>query len=335
MNADNVTALVNEYALEKDAYAAFASAVENLLVILLQTDDFRYQISARAKVPESLRRKLMEGRFRRINTLKEVQDLAACRVLFYIESDIERFARKLYDEFKIVSRDDRYSVDDYNAVHIVVKLKENRTALPEYAQFADMICEIQLSTILYHAWSEIAHDIIYKPPLGLREFDKPGYASIKKRFKTVMEDYIKQASFALEFIHWQFAKIKQGKQVFDADFLLMVKESKSLDEIHENLKLLAEYVNEFGDKTPKELGIISIIRTVLEKSKGLQAEPVRTAIGEIGGSTFGDVANACIEILETLRYWHPKEMFDLVLPLTRADDSVSNYHPGRAGGFNL
>jgi hypothetical protein len=61
--------------------------------------------------------------------------------------------------------------------------------LPEYARFAGLHCEIQVQTILNHAWSETSHDIIYKDNLG------PGFG---KR--------------ALESGVWQFARI--GMPVF-------------------------------------------------------------------------------------------------------------------------
>jgi ppGpp synthetase/RelA/SpoT-type nucleotidyltranferase len=44
-----------------------------------------------------------------------------------------------------------------------------------------MIYEIQLSTILYHAWSEVAHDIIYNPPYGILEGAMETPASFEAR----------------------------------------------------------------------------------------------------------------------------------------------------------
>ena len=34
--------------------------------------------------------------------------------------------------------------------------------LPEYCLFDKMKCEIQVRTILQHAWAEIEHDVVYK-----------------------------------------------------------------------------------------------------------------------------------------------------------------------------
>ena len=84
------------------------------------------------------------------------------------------------------------SPDEYNARHIVLRLKENRFNLPEYSEYKGLLCEIQLTTVLFHAWAEIQHDIIYKPNKELLEFDKPAFDNINNYFKEIMEKYLKK-----------------------------------------------------------------------------------------------------------------------------------------------
>lgn len=50
----------------------------------------------------------------------------------------------------------------YQSKHYLVKHLDTRAALPEYTRFSDRIAEIQVRTILQHAWAEIEHDIQYK-----------------------------------------------------------------------------------------------------------------------------------------------------------------------------
>lgn len=73
----------------------------------------------------------------------------------------------------------RYSDDGYNAQHLIIKFKEDRLNLTEYAQFEGLKCELQLTTVLYHAWSEVSHNITYKSPQGLIDFDKEKWISSK------------------------------------------------------------------------------------------------------------------------------------------------------------
>src|SRR5260221_10960693 len=42
----------------------------------------------------------------------------------------------------------------YQAIHYTVSLNDARTALAEYTKFKGLRCEIQIQTILIHAWAE-------------------------------------------------------------------------------------------------------------------------------------------------------------------------------------
>src|SRR5205085_10639701 len=63
------------------------------------------------------------------------------------------------DKSDILREEERFG---YQSVHYVVSLKENRITLPEYRKYRDLVAEIQVRTILQHAWAEIEHDIQYK-----------------------------------------------------------------------------------------------------------------------------------------------------------------------------
>jgi ppGpp synthetase/RelA/SpoT-type nucleotidyltranferase len=174
--------LIEEYKSKQSVYDNFAKTVESILKTLLEINEFRYQnVYSRGKEIISLRRKINEHeKFQKIETVTEIDDLAGCRVIFYLDNDIERFRNYIYKEFKVVKDNLRYSEEDYNARHIIVKLCESRLALSEYAKFSGMKCEIQLTTVLYHAWSEMNHDIIYKPQ-GLSDFDEKSFELLKEQ----------------------------------------------------------------------------------------------------------------------------------------------------------
>ncbi|MGE3482964.1 MAG: GTP pyrophosphokinase family protein, partial [Gammaproteobacteria bacterium] len=50
----------------------------------------------------------------------------------------------------------------YQSVHYLVRLSAARAQLAEYERFAGAVTEVQVRTILQHAWAEIEHDIQYK-----------------------------------------------------------------------------------------------------------------------------------------------------------------------------
>lgn len=50
----------------------------------------------------------------------------------------------------------------YQSIHYLVKLPDQKTEWAEYKRFEGLIAEIQVRTILQHAWAEMEHDIQYK-----------------------------------------------------------------------------------------------------------------------------------------------------------------------------
>jgi hypothetical protein len=131
-----------------------------------------------------------------------------------------------------------------------------------------------------------------------------------------MKNHIKEAQHTFDFISYQAEKIKQGKQVFDIRFLSNIIHSESNNELHENLTLLQKYIEEFGDKTPKELNIIEIVKSALKKSKSLKIKPIRTSFGNLKGYSYKDVTDVCLDILNDLRYFYPEKVLNLLIMLS-------------------
>jgi len=309
---------IDEYKSQQSTYKEFGKIVSKIIRAILKNNEFRYQIvSKRPKGINSLRKKIIENKkYQKLKTITEIDDLAGCRIIFYLDKDIERFRNHIYKEFNVIEEELKYSEDEYNALHFVVTLNKERLKLMEYTKYSSLKCEIQLTTVLYHAWSEMNHDIIYKPQKELSNFDKQIFSSLKKEFSDVMKNHIKEAQHTFDFISYKVENIKQGKQVFDTKFLNNIIHSESNNELHKNLTLLHKYIEEFGDKTPKELNIIKIIESTLGKSKALKIEPIKTAIGNLKGYAYADVADICLDILNDLRYFYLEEVFNLLIMLS-------------------
>lgn len=122
-----------------------------------------HHITGRVKRPASLADKLRRkpGRYR---TLGDVTDLVGLRVITYFESDVQVVAR-LIEEHHVV--DWNHSIDKsrmhdpdrfgYLGVHYVVRAEPD--LVPE---LPGMHYEVQIRSILQHAWAEIEHDLGYK-----------------------------------------------------------------------------------------------------------------------------------------------------------------------------
>ena len=167
-----------EYQSLKGLYSNFSYTVKFILENLLRENNFKYQIvTCREKSEKSLKNKLKK--LKNIKSVKDVNDLSGCRIIFYLDSDIKKVVKYLKNEFCIVKVKELYSCNSYNACHFIVKLDKDRLKLSEYKMFDECKCEVQLTTILNHAWSELNHDVIYKQDTLLSKFDERAFKSIK------------------------------------------------------------------------------------------------------------------------------------------------------------
>jgi hypothetical protein len=66
----------------------------------------------------------------------------------------------------------------YQSVHYLVRLGSNRKRLPEYRRFDGLVAEVQVRTVMQHAWAEIEHDIRYKSKSAIP-------LAISRRFMTL------------------------------------------------------------------------------------------------------------------------------------------------------
>lgn len=121
----------------------------------------------RAKDPESLREKIRRKGY--TNPSRQVLDLIGVRAIVYHKDDVDFAVDALSTDLDISQR---FSIDKrrvlgvrefgYQAVHLVARLPHaslgrGRIQRPLRRQF-----EIQITTILGHAWAEIEHEVVYK-----------------------------------------------------------------------------------------------------------------------------------------------------------------------------
>ncbi|RBL84223.1 hypothetical protein DDE05_25260 [Streptomyces cavourensis] len=156
-------------------YQEFAGVVQSIISTCLSNSGINtHSVEGRAKSIEGFHRKAEKESPENPNSprysdpLAQITDLAGVRVITYFLNMIQEVESVVSDEFEVIERIDKSEAFEkdqrlgYQSLHLLVKLKGNRYALPEYARFADLTAEIQVRTILQHAWAEIEHDIQYK-----------------------------------------------------------------------------------------------------------------------------------------------------------------------------
>lgn len=182
---------VDSYQQVRGQYADFAAAVESILRTCLSAEAVNvHSITHRAKTIESFGRKALKpaegnpSRPKYEQPLDQITDLAGVRVITFFLSTVGRVDPIVHDQFDVLEKTNRTELLKeeeklgYQSVHYLVRLRENRCALPEYSRFRGLQAEIQVRTILQHTWAEIEHDIQYKARHALP-------SSIRRRFMTL------------------------------------------------------------------------------------------------------------------------------------------------------
>ena len=169
MNGD-ISGILGEYDAAHSLYSDFAYECESLIKRLLTVKGYQVhsvtsRLKERSKVEEKLKR---EGK--EYQKLSDMTDVVGVRVITHFEDEVDRIGTLVEEEFDI---DRGRSVDKrqlleadrfgYLSLHYVCSLNGHRLKLAENNRYARLPCEVQIRTILQHAWAEIEHDLGYKP----------------------------------------------------------------------------------------------------------------------------------------------------------------------------
>jgi len=158
--------IVDWYIQNKPVYKRLANKIESLLIEVFDMENISYHIvTSRAKDINSVKTKASKYS----DPINKIQDFAGIRVITYVEDEVERVCSIIENIFDIDTDNSSNKSYDlgidkvgYKSVHYIASLKNDRLKLPEYKQYFKKYFEIQVRTILQHAWAEIEHDRNYK-----------------------------------------------------------------------------------------------------------------------------------------------------------------------------
>ncbi len=146
-------------------YEKVADEVHEYMEDMLRAANIRGLVTSRAKRVRSLRDKLMkrhnQNAYEDMEAIKkDIKDLSGVRVALYFPQDQEKVGQIISANFeqarapKVFPRDaGPEDGQGYCAVHYTV-------------WWEGTVVEIQVASILMHAFSEVNHDLSYKPQLG-------------------------------------------------------------------------------------------------------------------------------------------------------------------------
>lgn len=203
--------ILKEHDIKFELYAAYGHKLDDLIRELLHDAGVAFHsVSHRCKEKNSLDNKLNKQGVS-YGQLSDVTDICGLRVITYFEDDVEKVSKIIEKEFEIDSArssDKAESLDPdrfgYLSVHYVVSNGEGRSRLTEYKRFDGIKAEIQVRSILQHAWAEIEHDLGYKSRDGIprtvrRRFSRlAGLLELAdQEFRTIREELTSYSSEVL------------------------------------------------------------------------------------------------------------------------------------------
>jgi len=168
-------AILTQFDIRQPIFERFQGKLKSILEELLVAEHVKFlQVTCRVKEKESLSKKI-DDKLNKYNNLEEITDVLGARIVTYFESDVDQVAKIIEREFKI---DRENSVDKrklkvnefgYRSLHYVLSLDEKRGTVTENKAFATYKAEVQIRSILQHAWAEIQHGLGYKDKAGIPE----------------------------------------------------------------------------------------------------------------------------------------------------------------------
>lgn len=172
---------VARYTKEYDFYSQSARLAAQLLETNLQEAGVRSIVTYRAKSIARLEEKCRQREaahdsYASVDEIfEDIVDLAGIRVALYFpaeSSQVDGIITRLFHQVspkKSFPDPTRLRLDKrfagYSAVHYRIQMKEQDLSEPQ-KRYADARIEVQVASVLMHAWSEVEHDLVYKPLAG-------------------------------------------------------------------------------------------------------------------------------------------------------------------------
>jgi ppGpp synthetase/RelA/SpoT-type nucleotidyltranferase len=175
-----VTDFEERYPKEYDFYDQAARLIAQVLEQHFQRAGIRAIVTSRAKSPVRAVEKAIQRAEKTPYTLiddiyHDIVDLAGVRVALYFPGERDQVDKIIKQYFYIDDEPKQFPssvkptyekrFSGYWATHYRVRLPDP-TLNESQKRYSEALIEIQVASILMHAWAEVEHDLVYKPLQG-------------------------------------------------------------------------------------------------------------------------------------------------------------------------
>jgi ppGpp synthetase/RelA/SpoT-type nucleotidyltranferase len=285
---DVVQQFILNYLNDYERYERTSRLAAEICEKALERNGIRAIVSYRTKKVDRLESKIL-GKYKntKYSTLdqlsEDIRDLCGVRIALYFPGDMIKIKDIINRQFSIAEekifpqKNKRNNIQNgypkifsgYRATHYRVHL------LPHHRTLNDIFIEIQIASVLMHAWAEVEHDLIYKPLNG--SLSEEEFALLDQinglvlsgeialeRLQKAMEKRVRHKStifgnhFELAaFLYDHFSKINQNCDIDNIDELFLFLQFIGLNSPEKLLPFIKEVsLNTDGNVTHKLLNKI-------------------------------------------------------------------------------
>lgn len=248
--------ILAEYDTTIHLHKSFENKMHNLITDLLDSKNLIvHNITSRVKEKNSLEKKLFLKE--KYTNLNEITDIVGIRIITFFEDEVDLVAKLISTEFEI---DEPNSIDKrvieydkfgYSSLHYVVSINKQRCKLLEYETFKSFKFEIQIRSILQHAWAEIEHDIGYKSKSNIPDVVKRNFSRVAALLETSDLEFTKLRVRLLEYEKDVKEEISTNPVQVDLNDISLVSFSETNKIIDEIDSIIAKNSNTRLLKTKK------------------------------------------------------------------------------------
>src|SRR5437016_4060341 len=169
MDKDRLKDLLSQFLKEQEIYKSYAVFLDKTLSQAMEIYAPGAMVKTRAKSAGSFAEKAIRKNYD--NPIHQSTDLCGARVITLTLQQAEVVCRFIREAFVVdeANSDDKSrllhpSEFGYLSVHFVVQVQASKPVMgiEAPAKIKDRKAEIQVRTLLQHAWASIAHDSLYK-----------------------------------------------------------------------------------------------------------------------------------------------------------------------------
>jgi ppGpp synthetase/RelA/SpoT-type nucleotidyltranferase len=281
-----IDCFINQYNKEYDFYQKLSTIVSNKIENQLSLRGIKAIVTHRAKKPESLKEKIISRNEKKAyestdDIRNDIVDLSGVRIALYFPSErniIDEIIKDLFvvdgDKIKNFPEKDhkpkyekRFS--GYWATHYRVHLKKE-DAIKRYSEITT---EIQVASVLMHAWSEVEHDLVYKPYAG----------NLSKEEMAILDEInglVMSGEIALERLNSAMAE--------------RTKKQSSINNIYDLTNLL---LNHWGSESKIKFGNTSILNNYLNSINKVNIKSFNKYIKSVDTNLDEPIADQILNML--------------------------------------